>query len=49
MLGEHAAAAAVLRQVLEHDPGNEPAKALLADCESAGAIATAPALASDRG
>jgi hypothetical protein len=32
--GDKAAAAAVLRNVLDHDTGNEPARALLADCEA---------------
>lgn len=47
-LGEDAAAAAVLRKVLEHDPGNEQAKTLLAECESA-AVETEPALAPNPG
>jgi tetratricopeptide (TPR) repeat protein len=34
-LGEDAAAAAMLRKVLEYDPGNEPARVLLAECEAA--------------
>lgn len=32
--GDKAAAAAVLRNVLDHDSGNEPARLLLADCEA---------------
>jgi tetratricopeptide (TPR) repeat protein len=36
-LGEDAAAAAMLRKVLEYDPGNETARVLLADCEAAAA------------
>ena len=36
-LGEDAAAAAMLRKVLEYDPGNETARKLLADCEAAAA------------
>jgi len=34
-LGEDAAAAAMLRKVLEYDPGNEPARMMLAECEAA--------------
>jgi Tfp pilus assembly protein PilF len=37
LLGEHAGAAAVLHKVLEYDPGNESARMLLAECESASA------------
>ena len=36
-LGEDAAAAAMLRKVLEYDPGNDAARKLLADCEAAAA------------
>jgi tetratricopeptide (TPR) repeat protein len=36
-LGEDKAAAAMLRKVLEYDPGNETARTLLADCEAAAA------------
>lgn len=36
LLGEDAVAAAVLHKVLEHDPENESANALLAHCERAG-------------
>jgi tetratricopeptide (TPR) repeat protein len=35
LIGEDAAAVTVLHKVLEHDPGNESAKALLAHCERA--------------
>jgi Tfp pilus assembly protein PilF len=35
LIGEDAVAATVLGKVLEHDPGNESAKALLAHCERA--------------
>jgi tetratricopeptide (TPR) repeat protein len=34
-LGEDEAAAARLRKVLEYDPGNEPARMMLAECEEA--------------
>src|SRR2546423_10966870 len=37
LMGEDAVAAAVLGKVLEHDPDNEAAKALLAHCEGAAA------------
>jgi len=39
-LGEDATAAAMLRKVLEYDPGNEPARTMLAECEG-GAVEAA--------
>jgi Tfp pilus assembly protein PilF len=48
LLGEPGEAAAALHEVLAHDPGNQPARNLLADCESA-AAKIAPALASNPG
>jgi tetratricopeptide (TPR) repeat protein len=47
-LGENEAAAAMLRKVLEYDPGNDPARTMLAECES-DAVKIEPEFASNPG
>ena len=47
-LGEDPAAAAMLRKVLEYDPGNDPARTMLAECES-DAVKIEPEFASNPG
>jgi hypothetical protein len=46
-LGEDAAAAAMLRKVLEYDPGNDPARMMLSECEG-DTVKVEPAYASNQ-